>query len=169
MSGLFGDPAALCRFVAGTGLILILFVLSIIDFFTRRLPDRIVFPILATGLTLNCAGVFTNPADALGGAAAGYCSLWIILRINALRRDASPAFGGGDLKLAAAIGAWLGLLAVPAVLLIAFVTGTLAVAPALLSGRLRRTQTVPFGPALALGGATVLVMGKSAIWHFLGD
>ncbi len=167
MIAALASHAAELRWAAGGALLCILLLLSLIDLRTRRLPNVIVLPTLWIGLLLNTAGVFAEPADAILGAVAGYGSLWTLSRLHGLRRKGSPAFGGGDLKLAGAIGAWLGVLAVFPALLIAFVAGTVAVLPALVTGRLRFGHTVPFGPALALGGSVVLLVGQGAVWRFL--
>lgn len=167
MTQAFATHAVLLRWATGIALICVFGLLSVIDLRTRRLPNAIVFPTLWAGLVLNAFSLFTDPADSILGAAAAYGSLWLIAKIYALRRKGSPAFGGGDLKLAAVIGAWFGLLAVPPALLIAFVAGTAAVLPGLITGRVRVGQTVPFGPALALGGTVVLLAGQDAIWRIL--
>ncbi len=149
------------RLACAVVLVACLAVLSAIDLRTRRLPDRIVLPLLWAGLLVNAAtGAFASPAQAIEGAAAGYAALWLLAAAYQLRRSVT-AFGGGDLKLAAAIGAWLGIQAVPAALLVAFLSGTCAVLPGLLRGRVALRQRVPFGPALALGAGAVLAWGPS--------
>lgn len=148
-----------------------LVLLSLIDLRERRLPDRIVLPMLWAGLVLNSStALLAAPGNAVLGAAAGYATLWLLSATYAASAGRwRPAFGGGDLKLAAMIGAWLGVQALPATLLVAFTSGTCAVLPGVLVGRYRLGQTVPFGPALALGGATALVTGPSLSgWIALG-
>lgn len=166
MSGSGIDTVTL-RWAAGAALLAVLLLLSLIDLQTRRLPDRIVLPALWAGLLANAFGLFVEPSEAILGAAGGYLALYGLSKLYRLRPGAPRAFGGGDLKLAAMLGAWLGLRSVPFALLVAFLSGTLAVLPGLLLGRLRITQTIPFGPALALGGAVVLLAGHDAIWRFL--
>lgn len=141
------------------GLLLVLLWLSVIDLRIRRLPDRIVLPALWAGLLLNAAGVFTTAADAVLGAACGYGALWLLALPWRLRGLA--AFGGGDLKLAAMIGAWVGASLLPSALLVAFVGGSLAVLPLLLLRRASLAQRIPFGPALAAGGAAALLAGPA--------
>ena len=148
--------------VAGAAILIgALILLSVIDFRTRRLPDRIVLPMLWAGLVLNAwAGAFAHARGSVLGAAAGYLALQLLSLAWAWRRR-GPAFGGGDFKLTAMIGAWVGISALPAVLFVAFVSGTLITIPALLLGRTRFSQIVPFGPALALGAAAALAFGPS--------
>ncbi len=158
---MLSEPAAALRAIASAGFVGSLLLLGVIDFRTRRLPDRIVIPTLWAGLVLNAGyGAFATPAQAILGAAGGYLALWSLAFAYRLRRSGA-AFGRGDFKLAAMIGAWLGMQALPAVLLAAFVSGTCAVLPQLLLGRARLDQAVPFGPALAIGGLLVLALGPS--------
>ena len=141
--------------------VVVLAGLGVIDWHTGRLPDRIVLPMLWAGLTLNALGAgFAGSSDAILGAATGYATLWLISSAYWCWRG-NAAFGGGDLKLAAMIGAWLGVAGVPAALFVAFLSGTCAVAPAIMQRRLRLSQTVPFGPALAFGGVVSLAAGPS--------
>ena len=147
--------------VAATMFVGVLASLGVIDWQTGRLPDRIVLPTLWSGLVLNaCGECFATASDAILGCAAGYGALWLLCALHRCLRG-SVAFGGGDLKLAAMIGAWLGIASIPAVLLVAFVSGSCAAAPALLRRKLRLSHTVPFGPALALGGCVALATGPT--------
>ena len=57
--------------------------------------------------------------------------------------------GGGDFKLLALIGAWLGWQALLPVLLSASLVGSLVGGGLMLCGRVRRNQPLPFGPFLA--------------------
>ena len=170
MSALFlhladeGAGAATAR----VGFLAILIWLSAIDLQVRRLPDLIVLPTLSAGLILNGLSVLTTPAEAAMGAAGGYLSLYSLSVLWSFRAasNAKPAFGGGDLKTSAMIGAWIGISALPAALLVAFVTGTLAILPALVTRRIRSSDRVPFGPALAFGGGVVLMTGPDYLMQF---
>ncbi|MHB8158370.1 MAG: prepilin peptidase, partial [Desulfocucumaceae bacterium] len=89
------------------------------------------------------------------------------------------AMGGGDIKLAAFIGAFVGWQAVLLALFLSFLLGTLAGVPLMLMGRLKKTAEVfegvpkdqpakamvPFGPFLAMGAVITMLAGKT-IWGF---
>ena len=154
---------------ARSGFLIVLIWLSVIDLRTRRLPDRIVLPTLVAGLVLNGFSVLTTPVDALLGAAGGYLSLHALSMLWSRRAlpGVGPAFGGGDLKAAAMIGAWIGISALPAALLIAFVAGTVAILPALMTRRAGMSDKIPFGPALAFGGGVVLATGPEYVLTLL--
>jgi leader peptidase (prepilin peptidase)/N-methyltransferase len=65
--------------------------------------------------------------------------------------------GYGDFKLLAALGAWLGLSALPLVLIMASLAGVVVGMGLILSRRLRRDQPQPFGPYLALAGMVAML------------
>ena len=163
------DWLLVARRVAEIGFLAVLAALSAVDLRTRRLPDRIVLPTLWAGLLLNAFSVLTPAADAALGAVCGYGSLWLLSALWAIPSgQRGAAFGGGDLKMATMIGAWVGAAALPVVLLVAFAAGTLAVLPMVAAGRCRVGQHIPFGPALAAGGYTSLLGGSGPLLSFLG-
>lgn len=138
-----------------------LLALALIDFKTMLLPDRITLPLLAGGLI--AAGVLapTRLAEHALGAAIGFASLTVIALVYERARG-RVGLGGGDAKLFAAIGAWVGWPGLPSTLLIAGIAG---IAHAVLSGRGRLVagDRIPFGPALALGGWIVWLHGP-LVW-----
>lgn len=148
---------------AGTVLCGFLVLLSAIDLEHRQLPDRLTLTLLWLGLLFSLTGPaapFASPADAIAGAAAGYGLLWLA---NAVwrRLGKRAAFGGGDLKLLAALGAWLGPYGAFEALAGAALLGALYGIARLLGkgGDLR--DTLPFGPFLMMGGVWVLFLGAS--------
>lgn len=116
------------------------------------LPDRLTIPMAVVGLLIG--GPLTG-ADLdqrlIGALAAGLSLLLLRWAYRAVRgRD---GMGGGDPKLFAAIGAWLGWQALPLVLVLASFSG---IAWAIL-GHEKRNQPamqrrVPFGVFLGVGG-----------------
>ena len=74
-----------------------------------------------------------------------------------------PALGLGDAKLAALLGAWLGLTGLGVAVALAVFAGALIGVLGRLSGRLGRHQPFPFGPFLAVGGLAVW-LGGPAPW-----
>jgi leader peptidase (prepilin peptidase)/N-methyltransferase len=75
--------------------------------------------------------------------------------------------GGGDIKLAAMIGAFVGWPGVVVALFSAFVVGGLA-GIVLLALRVRgRKDAIPFGPALAVGALVALFWGDAIVrWYW---
>ncbi len=134
----------------GCGLGWTLLALAWIDLEWLILPDVLTLPLLLGGL----AATYLADPDALADAALGAALGWTVFAAvaagyRALRgRD---GLGGGDAKLLAAAGAWLGWQALPAVMLLAAgtalgVVGTLR----LLRRRASGGMKLAFGPWLAL-------------------
>ena len=72
-----------------------------------------------------------------------------------------PALGLGDAKLAALLGAWLGLTGLGVTVVLAVFAGAIIGVVGRLSGRLGRHQPLPFGPFLAAGGLAVWLTGPA--------
>jgi len=133
----------------------LLLLLALIDARTRLLPDALTLPLLWTGLALALSGMGLVPLpDALAAVMIAYVSLWLLAWLF-LRLRGRDGMGGGDVKLLAAIGAWVGWPDVFLVLLCASVSG-IVYALVAARGRHLRGQH-PFGPHLA-GAALVLLM-----------
>jgi len=143
-----------------------LLVLAILDIRHFWLPNRLTLPLVALGI--GGAWLFGMPRliDSLVGALASFLLLFVINNIyRALRsRD---GLGGGDSKMLAAIGAWLGWQMLPIVLLLASATGLLAVLFSILRGRkVKATDRLPFGAFLAVV-AWPLWLSRDALQAFL--
>lgn len=136
--------------VAAGVFLLALIALAAIDFEHQILPDQITLPMVWAGLLVNAGGLIVPLQGAVLGAAAGYGTLTLI-RLAWLHLRGIEGMGRGDPKLAAMIGAWLGVQAVMTTLLIAFVAGTAIAVTAMILSRVSATDRLPFGPALALG------------------
>lgn len=131
----------------------VLGVLAVADWYTGFLPDELTLPLMWAGLAWSWLGYGVGVMQALGGAMAGYGFLFSIFRLYRWARG-HDGMGGGDFKLAAALGAWVGLAALPWVLLLACIMGVFTAL--LLSRRPGFTGAFPFGPCLSAAGAVFL-------------
>jgi leader peptidase (prepilin peptidase)/N-methyltransferase len=152
-------PVALCAM----GLAAALLTLAWIDMETGLLPDIITLPLLWAGLLVNVAHALTSPTLAILGAAAGYGFLWALFHAFRLITG-REGMGHGDFKLLAALGAWLGLAALPWVLLAASLAGVTVGFTLIVLRRARRGQPQPFGPYLALAGIVGLLAAGVPPW-----
>lgn len=136
----------------------VLLALTIIDFETYLLPDDLTYPLMWGGLlaSLNSWGV-VSVAESLYGAAAGYALLYSIAKIFE-KYSGKEGMGHGDFKLYAALGAWLGIKALPMILLVACCF-TLILA---LFFRAGKDNALPFGPGLCFSGYILIVYAK--VW-----
>lgn len=140
----------------------LLLLMAIIDLDRQWLPDSLTLPLLWLGLLVNCYSVFNSPQQAIIGAIAGYLSLWLLLTGFKLITG-KIGIGGGDLKLLAAAGAWLGWKMLPGVLLIAAITGLMFVALLIVTKGYKSNQPIAFGPWLALGFWLHLLLGSKLV------
>ncbi len=151
-------PAGL-EAVFAIGLVLTLLTIALIDWDTQLIPDNIALPLLWLGLLININGRFIPIEEAVIGAAAGYLMLWSCFKAFLLITG-KEGMGYGDFKLLAALGAWFGWQALPAMILVASVSGACFGIGQRLSGKLAAQQAMPFGPWLALAGIVQLWWGQ---------
>ena len=122
-------------------------VIAFIDLDHQLILDNVVIPFLWCGLILNCFAVFTPLPMAVFGAVAGYLAIYLPAKgYQAWRK--TPGVGMGDAKLLAALGAWLGIYAIPYLII-----GGFAMAVILFLFRLfvyRINAPLPFAPCLTL-------------------
>ncbi len=145
----------------------ILIALTFIDIDTQLLPDDLTLGLMWIGLLLNINGYFASLKDAVLGAVAGYLALWIVNEVYKLIRG-RDGFGGGDFKLLAAFGAWMGWSMLPVIILFSsFVGAFIGIAQMILS-KLGWESQIPFGPYLAGAGLIALVWGHQIIDYYLG-
>lgn len=131
---------------------------TIIDAQTQWLPDNITLPLLWLGLlfaSLSITPTGISLTAAVWGCILGWSLLWSLAAGFKLFTG-KHGMGGGDIKLLAALGAWLGPLALPTLLLAASVLGLIQA----LWLRWRHDQqgAFAFGPALACAGAIAFVL-----------
>jgi leader peptidase (prepilin peptidase)/N-methyltransferase len=158
------------EFAASAIFFAMILVATMTDFETGLIPDQITYAGMILGLGLSVAGYghFTQPfwyqklLASGAGLLTGGGSLLLIGWLGKLvfRKD---SMGGGDVKLLAMIGAFVG---VPKVVLIFFLAPFPALPFALWQRFIKKEETIPFGPFLALTGALVFMEGD-AVLNFL--
>ena len=142
------------------GLVATLIALALIDVDTQYLPDDLTLPLLWAGIVSAALGWLPIRLGAsVGGAVAGYLSLWLVFHAYRLIRG-KEGMGAGDFKLLAALGAWLGWQLIPSIILLSSAVGAV-VGIALVVGKQHdRDAPIPFGPYLAGGGIAALFFGE---------
>lgn len=130
------------------GFVWVLSLLAEIDFRTFLLPDILTVPLLICGFVFSASfNPYVAPFESSAAALAGYV-LPVIAALLMMWRS-KEAFGGGDIKLLSAVGAWLGLEGMLYTLLLSCVLfGFYSLA--------RRQRSGAFGPALAAAAVAVL-------------
>lgn len=132
-------------------LLCLLALLAAIDIERFVLPNELTLALIVSGIGFGVASGWDETLSRIGGAILGYAALFLIgIMYRSLRgRD---GLGGGDAKLLAGGGAWVGAATLPGVVLVGSVAGLLfavwlAVRRRLLGG----DMAIPFGPFLGLG------------------
>jgi leader peptidase (prepilin peptidase)/N-methyltransferase len=149
--------------LAGLILTWSLISLSGIDFRTQLLPDQITLPLLWAGLLLSLAQLFTAPAASILGAAIGYLSLWSVYWLFKLLTG-KEGMGFGDFKLLAALGAWMGPMALLPVILLSSFIGAVVGGTLIAMRKHGREMPMPFGPFIAMAGWVWFIAGEQ-LWH----
>ena len=134
-----------------------LIALAGIDLDHQLLPNKIVYPMAVYGVAatalVDCGDL---PEHLIAGAGA---FLFLLVAVLAY----PSGMGMGDVKLAGAMGLYLGVSVVPA-LLAAFLTGTVVgLAIIAREGAQARKKAVPFGIFLAIGGLVGVLAGPELI------
>ena len=152
--------------LAWVGFFTTLLALALIDADTMLLPDVLTLPLMWVGMIAAQLGWTGLPlSDAMWGAVAGYLSLWLVYQVF-LRLTGKHGLGGGDFKLLAALGAWLGWQALPWLVLGASLLGLLYALVLMARGQYQKDQHIPLGPSLALAGAVLALWQPGGLWAF---
>jgi prepilin signal peptidase PulO-like enzyme (type II secretory pathway) len=123
------------------------------DLRARRIPNWLTVP--ATLLALVWAATQEYLMSALVGALFG-----AFVFILPMFLYGPGMAGGGDVKLAAFVGAVLGLSGAITALFLAGVVGAVVVLAGLATHRIERRQKIPFGPFIAIGGVLAVIVGQ---------
>lgn len=126
------------------------------------IPDEFTWGGLALGLLFGLAGGLPTLVPALIGAAVGFGLLWLIGFAGHLILK-EEAMGGGDVKMMAMVGAFVGWQGVLLTIFLGALLGTVIFLPLSLMGR---RKLVPFGVFLSLGAAATWIVGPAIIaWY----
>jgi leader peptidase (prepilin peptidase)/N-methyltransferase len=142
-----------------------LITVSVIDLDHMILPD--VFTL--SGIVVGLIGAALNPErsfwPALWGVLLGGGLLWFVAYIYFVARQ-KEGMGGGDIKLLAWIGAVLGWSAIPFVILVSSIVGSIIGIIIALRSKSGMSAVIPFGPYLALGALLLVYGGRPlADWY----
>lgn len=153
--------------VAALFLVWSLLAMTFIDIDTQLLPDDLTLPLVWAGLLVNLVGGFVSLQEAVIGAAAGYLSLWAVYWVYRLVTG-KEGIGYGDFKLLAALGAWLGWMMLPLIVLLSSLLGAVVGIALIVLRRHQRGMPIPFGPFLAVAGLVALLYGQAIVSAWLG-
>lgn len=148
--------------LAGLALTWTLIALAGIDFRTQLLPDQLTLPLLWLGLLLSLLPMFVTAPASILAAAIGYLSLWSVYWAFKLLTG-KEGMGHGDFKLLAALGAWMGPVALLPIILLSSLIGAVVGGTLIALRRHERQIPMPFGPFLAAAGWVWFVAGADLL------
>jgi leader peptidase (prepilin peptidase)/N-methyltransferase len=138
-----------------------LLVVALIDYDHRIIPNIITLPGIAIGLVLSTWALPITPLDSLLGLLLGGTLFYLIALFS------RGGMGGGDIKLIAMIGAFLGWQGALFTTFIGALLGSLVGMTLMLLGRKGRKDKVPFGPFLSGAAILFILWGEELIrWYF---
>ncbi|NVM22761.1 MAG: prepilin peptidase [Desulfobacterales bacterium] len=147
-------------------LVAALLVVTFIDIDHQIIPDVITYPGIVIGLLCSfLPGHITYKESLMGIAFGGGILLLVAWGYYLLTKK--EGMGGGDVKLLAMIGAFLGWQAVIFTIFVGSAIGTVIGVAVALRTHGGRTMAVPFGPFLSLGALVFLFQGREIMGWYL--
>lgn len=147
----------------GAVLLSIVLAIALIDARHYLIPDSLSLGGLVAGLAL---APLPGPPSVLAsilGAVAGFGVLFAV-GVAGEWVFKKPAMGGGDMKMMAMVGAFLGPAGAMLTIFLGALLGTIVFAPV----ALRTDREVPFGVFLALGAAATFLVGEALTDWYAG-
>jgi len=141
-----------------------LLVIIFIDIHHQIIPDVISLPGIILGVLFSLVSDTVSWQNSLIGVALGGGVLYAIALFYYLLRKVD-GMGGGDIKLLAMIGAWLGWQSLPFVILVSSLSGTIVGLIAMTSQKKGGQTRIPFGPFLS-GAALLYTFYSGKILYF---
>ena len=143
-----------------------LIIIAFIDLNEQIVPDVISLPGIVTGFIISFFVPYISFINSALGVVVGGGIILIIALVGSMIFK-KEAMGGGDVKLAAMIGAFLGWRYTIISLFLGFFLGALVGIFLVLSKIKSKEDMVPFGPFIALGSLITLLWGEKIIaWYW---
>lgn len=152
-------------------LVLLLFAaalvtITFIDLDHQIIPDVISLPGIVVGILCSFLLPWVSWSDSLLGILLGGGSLYLVAAGYSLL-SGKEGMGGGDIKLLAMIGAFLGWKAILPIVFFSSVLGTLVGVPLMLVKKADGKLAIPFGPFLSAGALIYLLWGPLIVRWYL--
>lgn len=138
-----------------------LIVVTFIDFDHKIVPDKITLPGIILGLIFS----FFTPITFIDSLLGTIISGGLFYLIAAISRG---GMGGGDIKLVAMIGAFLGIQKILLTIFVSAFIGSIVGITLMILKKKKRKDALPFGPFLALGAMISIFWGTQIINWYLG-
>lgn len=160
---MFGFTAVACVYAA---FISVLIVVTGTDLSHTMIPDAVTLPGIVVGLFCAALILPISLAESLTGVLVGGGLLWFLAWISPYVFG-KEGMGGGDVKLMAMVGAFIGWQPALLAIMIGSLLGSLVGGGLMMTGALRRGQYIPFGPFLAMGSLLALLFHQPLFeWYW---
>ncbi|HOP06858.1 MAG TPA: prepilin peptidase [candidate division Zixibacteria bacterium] len=147
----------------GSALIVIFFI----DYDFQIIPDSITLPGMALGLAVSFLPGGLTFWQSLTGLLVGGGALYAVAILGDLLFK-KESMGGGDIKMAAMLGAFVGWQKTILIFMGSAVIGlVVSIAIMAISEKLRRERLIPFGPFIAMAAMIAIVYGDQIISFYL--
>jgi leader peptidase (prepilin peptidase) / N-methyltransferase len=143
-----------------------LVVITFIDLEHRIIPDVISLPGIIIGFAVSFFLPWLGWQNSLIGILAGGGSLLLVAYGYQLIAK-KEGMGGGDIKLLAMMGAFLGWIAVPFIIFTSSLVGSVVGIAMMLAQKKDSKFAIPFGPFLAFGAILYIFFGRQLIHWYL--
>lgn len=153
-------------FIVSAFFISALIVITFIDLELHIIPDVISLPGIPVCFVCSFIVPWTNPVQSLIGILVGGGILYVFAAGYHLLTK-KEGMGGGDIKLLAMIGAFLGWQGALLTLILAACTGSLIGILLIIAKGKDFKYAIPFGPFLAAGAWAALLFGDELIHFYL--
>ncbi len=150
-------------------LIFLLVPITFIDLEFQIIPDTFSLGGVVVGLAGSWWWAGLAWSESLLGAVCGYAVLWLVAR-GYYMVTGVEGMGGGDFKLLALLGAFLGWRALLPIILLSSLSGAVVGVGLMLAYGRDGKYAIPFGPFLAAGGLLYLFCGPQLValyWRLL--
>jgi len=144
-----------------------LVVVTGIDLTHQIIPDVITLPGIAAGLLFAATVLPVGLTNSILGVLVGGGVLWFVAWVSPYLFG-REGMGGGDIKLLAMIGAFLGWQPALLTIMIGAMVGSLVGVSLILLKILKREQYIPFGPFLAVGAVVALFFHDHLLRWYAG-
>jgi len=142
----------------------VLIIITFIDLKEKIIPDILSYPFMIIGFLFSFFREDLTPMNSFLGILAGGGSL-LLVAVAGTYLFKKEAMGGGDVKLAAMIGAFLGWQLTLLSLFFGFFLGAIIGIIILVLSK-GKSEIVPFGPFIALGTIITIFWGENIInWY----
>ena len=142
-------------------LIISLIIIAFIDLEHKIIPDVITFPGIIIGLAISIAMPHITLLNSFKGFVLGGGLFYAIAIIS------RGGMGGGDIKLIAMVGSFLGWKNVLLTIFLGSFFGSIAGIALIILKKKNRKDMVPFGPFLSLGAIVSIFFGRELIYLWL--